>query len=203
MGKITFTNKQALSSLSHVQEVNKLTDSNINEIKSVVNGNDDLMGDLSNLVTHDKSSIVAAINEAYQKHITTGTINANITLSSGSDRVITLEEQNTIGWLLTYSGGNIVIGEGVSKIMVSAKCQFNSLANDTTNRYLKIKQNGTEVLVSRISPPSGTTGLSIGITPSLLEVTENDEISVSIQGVTNDVLRGSPIWTYITVEVIG
>lgn len=62
MGKITFTDKVDLTT-STVPDINKVVANDMNEIKTVVNGNDDLMGDLSTLTTTDKTSVVNAINE--------------------------------------------------------------------------------------------------------------------------------------------
>ena len=48
---------------STVPVQNKISDSDMNEIKNIVNTNANLMGDLTNLTTTDTSSLVSAINE--------------------------------------------------------------------------------------------------------------------------------------------
>lgn len=63
MAKITYTNKVTMNENADISAVNKIRAADMNEIKNVVNGNDDLVGDLSNLDTTNKSSIVEAINE--------------------------------------------------------------------------------------------------------------------------------------------
>lgn len=63
MAKITYADKTALNTNPQIADVNKVNDSDLNEIKSVVNDNDTNVGDLSTLNTNDKSSIVNAINE--------------------------------------------------------------------------------------------------------------------------------------------
>jgi hypothetical protein len=65
MAKITWTNKTTLNPQPSIARENKCTDADLNEIKSVVNTNDDNVGDLTNLDTTDKSSIVNATNELY------------------------------------------------------------------------------------------------------------------------------------------
>lgn len=60
--EITYNDKSDINTTS-TPEVNKITASNLNEIKSVVNANATLIGDLANLNTTDKSSVVGAINE--------------------------------------------------------------------------------------------------------------------------------------------
>lgn len=63
MGKINYNDKQFLYQNADIPAENKVNDVDMNEIKDVVNENDDLVGDLSNLDTTNKSSIVEAINE--------------------------------------------------------------------------------------------------------------------------------------------
>lgn len=63
MAKITYENKVALNVNSDIADVNKCNATDLNEIKNVVNENDDNMGLLSNLNTTNKSNLVSAINE--------------------------------------------------------------------------------------------------------------------------------------------
>jgi hypothetical protein len=67
MSKITYTDKVALNINQDIADVNKCNASDLNEIKEVVNTNDDNMGLLSNLNTTNKSSMVNAINEVNNK----------------------------------------------------------------------------------------------------------------------------------------
>ena len=69
MAQITYADKVALNTNSQVADINKVNDSDMNEIKSVVNQNDTNVGNLSNLNTEDKSSVVNAINEINNKGI--------------------------------------------------------------------------------------------------------------------------------------
>lgn len=60
---ISYDNKSDINtSTTPIQ--NKITASNMNEIKSIVNSNANLMGDLANLTTTEKSSLVGALNES-------------------------------------------------------------------------------------------------------------------------------------------
>lgn len=67
MSKITYANKSALNVNSSIADVNKCNASDMNEIKNVVNQNDDNVGALSGLNTTNKSSIVNAVNEVNTK----------------------------------------------------------------------------------------------------------------------------------------
>lgn len=59
---IGYANKVTLNENTDVADVNKVKADDMNEIKSVVNANANLQGDLSDLNTADKSSLVAALN---------------------------------------------------------------------------------------------------------------------------------------------
>ena len=69
MAKITYEDKVALNVNSDIADVNKCNATDLNEIKNVVNENDDLVGDLSTLNTAEKSNLVGAINEVYQNNV--------------------------------------------------------------------------------------------------------------------------------------
>lgn len=60
---ITYTDKQQLNANPSVADINKVQATDMNEIKSVVNDNATLMGDLTELPTTDKTSIVNSISE--------------------------------------------------------------------------------------------------------------------------------------------
>lgn len=63
MAKITYEDKEFLNKNENIADKNKVNDTDLNQIKEVVNGNDDSVGNLSNLNTINKDSLVGAINE--------------------------------------------------------------------------------------------------------------------------------------------
>ena len=72
MSKITYTNKVDLYEDTSIADINKVKASDMNEIKTVVNNNDNnttantnAIGTLSELNTTNKSSIVEAMNELF------------------------------------------------------------------------------------------------------------------------------------------
>ena len=65
MSKINYTDKVTLNENPNVADVNKVKADDLNEIKNVVNANDDNVGDIANLKTTDKSSVVNAINKIF------------------------------------------------------------------------------------------------------------------------------------------
>ena len=63
MAQITYADKSTMNENSSIPATNKCQASDMNEIKSVVNGNYNEVGNITNLTTTDKSSVVNAINE--------------------------------------------------------------------------------------------------------------------------------------------
>lgn len=86
MAKITYENKVALNVNSDIADVNKCNATDLNEIKNVVNENDDnttnnsnAIGNLSSLNTTSKDNLVSAINEVDNNDISKGTYSTNET----------------------------------------------------------------------------------------------------------------------------
>lgn len=77
MGKITYEDKQNLNTNESILDINKVTDNDMNEIKNIVNENDNKVGELNDLNTTDKSSIVNAINEIGTDYIIESGSNSN------------------------------------------------------------------------------------------------------------------------------
>lgn len=73
---ITYADKSAIYTNASIPDTNKVKDSDMNEIKTVVNTNANLQGDLTTLTTTDQTSVVGAINEVNSKfnYSTTETI---------------------------------------------------------------------------------------------------------------------------------
>ena len=63
MAQITYADKSTMNENSSIPATNKCQASDMNEIKSVVNGNYNEVGNITNLTTTDKTSVVNAINE--------------------------------------------------------------------------------------------------------------------------------------------
>ena len=69
MAKITYEDKEFLNKNENIADKNKVNDTDLNQIKEVINQNDDNVGNLSNLNTTNKSSLVGAINELTEKGV--------------------------------------------------------------------------------------------------------------------------------------
>lgn len=90
MAKITYEDKVALNVNADVADVNKCNASDLNELKNVVNENDDNAGALSDLTTPNKDNLVGAINSI---------------IESGS---------NSNGEYIKYSDGTMICTKKVS-----------------------------------------------------------------------------------------
>ena len=66
MSKITYADKETLYTNADIPANKKVQSSDMNEIKQVVNENDNKVGELNNLNTTDKSSMVNATNEVLE-----------------------------------------------------------------------------------------------------------------------------------------
>lgn len=103
MAKITYANKVALNVNSDIADVNKCNATDLNEIKEVVNTNDDNMGLLSNLTTPSKDNLVGAINSVVESGS-----NANgkyIKFADGT--MICTKKVSFVGLQFTIAWGNV------------------------------------------------------------------------------------------------
>ena len=135
MSKITYTDKVALNINDNIADVNKCNASDLNEIKEVVNENDDIVGDLVQLNTTNKDNLVGAINEVlsndttkgtystdeiivgkwinnkpiYRKVINTGQINLSTTVVEKDSNISNVDIIKDINLMLMFQSGTQVI----------------------------------------------------------------------------------------------
>lgn len=106
MSKITYANKVAINENAEIPNINKVTDSDMNEIKAVVNNNDDelitINTKLTNLITYSTTETVVGTwidGKTIYKRTFTG--------NSGSARTnatITIAENQPIDVLISVEG---------------------------------------------------------------------------------------------------
>ena len=137
----------------------------------------------------------------YYKNIFTA-IAKSKTLSTTSYELIPIEESVSVGDKLTLNSTNnsIVIGDGVSKVLVSANILFSTGGTSSTRRGIAIYKNGSQIMYN--SSKGDTTYTGASITPYLLSVQKNDYIQIYgiNQGASGSVV--STVNTFLTVEVI-
>lgn len=144
-----------------------------------------------------------------EKNIMTAYPSAYNTVVTKNNTSIVLDSSTSIGSNLTLSNSAIVIGKGITKVMISAQFFFQDYQLQGYC-YPFIKKN--DVGVAGALTERGVSGMptymSVTISPFLLDVTEGDKISLTV-GDINDVrtiYRGnSPtgiLHTYLTVEAV-
>lgn len=157
MGKITWADKVTLNPQPTIARENKVIDDDMNEIKNVVNGNDTNVGDLTDLNTTDKSSLVNAINEVNAKvGITTlwsgtqssGSVSFNESIQNYDFILIGIQASGFSKNSILIPVNDIVIGSGnadayeiavFQKNDVYVSMQFKFLSNtilDITSYYM-------------------------------------------------------------------
>lgn len=182
--QITYADKSAMNVNSTIPDINKVNASDMNEIKSVVNEN--------------YTEFLNAIND---KNIISASITSNYTLTSTNSYIkLPLNTSLSAGTRLTLdsTNHNVVVGAGVSKVKISAKVSFNSVSASGV-KWLSIFKNSETPIAN---PRTITARDMIYSTDTIVEVQQNDNISIQIIGNNGDVIRNGIGYTNITIEVI-
>ena len=206
MAKITYEDKEFLNKNENIANKNKVNDTDLNQIKEVVNGNDDKIGDLSDLNTADKSSIVSAINEIKTNNILTANMsNEQLTISANTNTKIPLKKSNSIGTQITLSSNIIKFSNNVKKVKVSATINTQMPSAGNVYGQLTVKDtNGNNLALSaNTSNVDMYNFFEINITPKIINVENVEGIYLnaylSRQGTVHDDAYGN---CYITVEAV-
>lgn len=176
MAKITYDDK-VNTSTSALPNINKFRADDANEIKRIVNTNDD----------------------DYQLQV--GNI-ASLTLSESktlTNVTIPFDQITSTSPLLTLSNNGIRIGAGISKVKISGNVFIYTSATSVGYNWAYIKKNTTNV-ASSITSGSGRYG-SVVFAPQVINVAEGDIITIMKTTTTNDTVRGNEN-TWLTVEVV-
>jgi hypothetical protein len=126
MAMITYDNKSTLNPQPSVANANKVSSGDMNEIKSVVNTNYGEVGDITNLTTTNKTSVVNAINELKGGEVySTNEINTGKTWIDGKPIYRRIYQKTS-----TAATENI----DIDNWNVDFVCLFVPLLYDSTNR---------------------------------------------------------------------
>lgn len=164
------------------------------------------IGDLSNLNTTDKSSIVGAINEIKKKNIlTAGMVQQRTTINSLSNQV-QLKVEQSVGNEITLSNNVITISNNIKKVKVSAQTNIQMASATTVYGAIRIKTTPDNTIVATSSNAS-TVGqynfIEMNIPPKVIDVSTNKklwlDVGISAQG---DMFNDENGNTYITVEAV-
>ena len=139
MAKITFEDKVALLENADIPEINKVTDGNINEIKQVVNENDDkfLINGLnvSNEVDEDYR-----VNFVKSKNLCDG-VNQSVFLTSTVNKGQVLS--GSTGLYIKVKGGNYTISTTASQTRYRVACMNSEPSDTSQTAYNGVNKDGT------------------------------------------------------------
>lgn len=149
------------------------------------------------------------INKITEKNILSAyNASAGEEVSSFGTTTIALDTViSSAGTKLTLSNGSVKIGSGVSKVMVSGVLRGYFKNNNTTTNYemgCRINKNTTiaRALEFIIDNNATINAKLITVAPFLLDVKENDVISIGIYSSSGNAVRKYLENSYLTIEVI-
>ena len=155
---------------------------------------------LDNGVTALNSNVATIeANAKFKKIITVKAIRQNINIPEDWGIVkIPINSNIQVGNKFTISNNAVKIGSGVSKVLVSAHCGAISFLTVGGDKEFTIYKNDNAVADAYNA--AGSNWKSADITPLLLEVSQNDLISIRlISGQAGSV---EILPSYLTVEVV-
>ena len=162
--EITYSDKSDINTTS-TPEVNKITASNLNEIKSVVNTNANLMGNLSELETTDRSSIVNAINSTRLQITTDGSAVKTGRKIDGQDEYvkrITLDSFPSTNQTKSWDTGITMANAIITNLVVMAKSGtdnwFSLPNNEVVNSRVGLHKDGKIYIEMFIENLTGQNG---------------------------------------------
>lgn len=173
MALINYNDKQFLNENASIPAENKVSDTDMNEIKNVVNNNYNEVGDILDLETADKTSIVEAINSFYNamyfKPGDTFTYYFKTSVAPGAKLFrfqIPLNRPTLPGTAVTVTpNGNYQIFNGTNKISIAPSQISNSYAN------IQAFANCIEVTVNLTANPTNWNQNASSVMDSQLTVT--------------------------------
>lgn len=190
---ITYDDKVALNENPSIADINKVTDDDMNEIKSVVNNN------ASETSTNTTNITTNTTNIANLQTIATASFTTDKTSLAGG--VLTFDTITRTNSKLSLSSGGIKIGAGISKVLVSGNVFFQFNGANQTYIYMAIRKNSSNVSIAIVAEPFNNSFASIPFTPKLVNVQENDVFFiVSLDSKSGTYRGGENSW--LTIEVV-
>lgn len=184
MSQITYGNKVTLNSQPSIANINKVTADDMNEIKSAHNDTDNKVHDI--LSTNQCAT-------AYLSNDITDLQNSNIPL----DQITSSTN------LLTLSNNGIMIGSGITRVLVSGNVFFQASNN---NGYIWTKitltRNNVTTDISTAIDDFSTNFASTSHAPRFINVQTGDIINLYKIDLNLGTIRKETN-TYLTVQAIG
>lgn len=186
MAKITYANKVFLNENADIPDENKVGDSDLNEIKEVVNKNDNNVGDLSSLNTINKNNVVEAINEVNKKDFIKVALTSNKSISAAEYTKVAFDSTvvSSDSMALQSDGGIVINNPRINYILVRANMRYNSSSTGNILATRTSKDINTNVDISNV--PNSQCNQIISIIP----VSQNDIIYIYTYSETNNTIVG-------------
>lgn len=114
---------------------------------------------------------------------------------AGYEKMIFTSEVK-VGNKLSIENGNVVVGENISKVKVSAN--VGNAITSATKLSSRILRNDTSITEGIVANPAYYS--TISISEKIINVSEGDVISLEVAGAVGDKISWA--MTYLTVEVV-
>ena len=153
-----------------------------------------------------QTNVEEAINEIVpktDKNIITAKLASSYTLTKTSEyEKLKLTEQSSVGDILSMNDdGQIVIPDGVTKVIVSGVILWNKIITSGT-KHAHIVRNNTAINHIFMSGVAGETTIMV-FPPILADVTAGNLITLEVYSNSLDIIDGNAnARTYLTVEVV-
>ncbi len=181
MALITYATKSTMNVNNDIPNTNKVRADDLNEIKSVVNGN------------------------WTQKDIITIKLNNDFTIPSTNTitQITGFSVDGQTGNNLSLANDKIVIGAGVKRVLVSYTAKHLN-STSTTRSFSYLQLNGTSYSQEAAFFPATNSQITVSLQPQLFEVQQNDAFSLVVYGQQGNKVGGASAWriTSMTVEVV-
>lgn len=187
----------------------KKTPVNATKLRKIENGiytNSVNIGELTDLNTEIKESLVEAINEINTKNCLTikrTEDTLDVTAWQNYDVSFPIISSQKGNKLSVNENGQVVIGTGINYIKVNLNFEFVCSVTTTSYIQFKILKNSEVMAVNRIYNLTANIREISNITPVLIPVTQGDIIKMQITPAIDGTLTlGGGNFAYITVEAI-
>lgn len=157
MAKITYDNKVTLNPQPSIADINKVTDADMNEIKTSVNTLYDNQGDLNSLTTTEKSNLVGAVNEVNNLKPVTLYDNSTGTTSGINNLNDNVSNYNYLEIFYKYNGTES--STKISGTKASLITHYTS-NNQTYINFKEVSFSGTSMTVNSYQQWNNTWGTS-------------------------------------------
>lgn len=176
MALITYADKQAMGTQPSIPEVNKITDSNMNEIKNAVN--------------------------SLEAQYCIGTITTQPTVET--NYYVPLNDFDINTGNFTFQDGGIKIPSGINHIKVSGSVFLNNFPGGTNYLWAKIYRvrGATNDLISGSLNNSTASFISASVPEVITNVQENDIIKLMADSPNGGTIRMHGSNTWLMVEKI-